>query len=66
MGGQQRGEVVVVGHGRQPREHVLQVGVGIEAAALSRDDERVEHGGAVPGLGVADEEPVLLVMASSP
>lgn len=43
MSGEQRGEVVVVGHGRQTREHVLELGVGIEAAALGGDDERVEH-----------------------
>ena len=49
---------------REVGEHVLQVGVGIESAALGGDEERVDHRGAVAGVGVSDEEPVLLVMRS--
>ena len=59
MGGQQRREIVLGGHRGQTREHVLEVGVGIEPAALGGDDQRVDDRGAVAGVGVADEEPVL-------
>ena len=59
MRGQQGAQIVGRGHGGQAGEHVAQVGMGIVAAALAGDDERVEHGGAVAGVGVADEEPVL-------
>lgn len=53
----------MVGHGWKAREHLLEVGVGIEAAALSRDDER---GGAVAGGEMADKEPVLRSQLARP
>ena len=56
MAGQQRAEVVFGRHRRQAGEHVFEVVVGIVAAALAGDDERVHDGGAVTGVGVADEE----------
>ncbi len=59
MGGQQGREIVLGRHGRQAGERVLQVGVRVVAVTLAGDEERVEDGGAVAGLRVSDEQPVL-------
>ena len=48
------------GHLRQAREHVAQVGLWVDAAAAAALDEGVEDGSAMAGLGLADEQPVLL------
>ena len=50
----------MVGHGRQAGEQVPDVGQGIDAAALAGDDDRVDDGGTLAGLGMSDEEPVFL------
>lgn len=57
--GQQRGEVVLVGHGRQAGEDVAQISERFDAVAQARDDDRVEDGAALAGVGMADEQPVL-------
>lgn len=62
--GREGAEVVLVGHPGQPGKDVLQVGHGILAAAFAGDDERVQDRRALPGVGVADKEPVLFVMCS--
>ena len=59
-------EIVLVGHRRQAGEHVAQVSRWLDAAALARDDDRVDDRGTLAGIRMTDEEPVLLVMASSP
>ena len=46
-------QVVVIGHPRQAREDVLEVGQWILAMAFARDDERVEDRGALAGIGMA-------------
>lgn len=57
--GQKRTEIILGGHRGQAREHVLQIGVRIVAAALAAHDERVDDRRAVAGVGLANEEPVL-------
>ncbi len=56
-------EVVAIGHPRQPGEEILQVGQRVLAVALARDDEGIEDGRALAGVGVPDEQPVLLAHA---
>ena len=48
----------------QPVEDVAQVGVGVFPVALAGDDDRVDDGGALAGIGMSDKEPVFLVMSS--
>ena len=60
---QQRSEVVAIAHAGQTREDVPQVGERVFAVALTRDDDRVEDGGALSGVGMADEQPVFLADA---
>ncbi len=60
---QQRSEVVTIVHARQTREDVPQVGERVFAVALTRDDDRVEDGGALSGVGMADEQRVFLADA---
>src|ERR1700677_1321818 len=55
-------EVVLVRHPGQPGEDVLQVRQGVLAAAFAGDDERVQDRRALPGVGVADKEPVSQIM----
>ncbi len=55
----ERGQVVAGCHLRQAGEHVAQVGEWILPVPLARDDDRVDDGGALAGVGMADEEPVL-------
>ena len=62
--GRERVEVVLVGHPGQPGEDVLQVRQRVDAAAFAGDDERVQDRRALAGIGVADKEPVFLVMRS--
>ena len=57
---------LAVGHVWQAREHFPQVGVGIKAATPAAFDDGVEDGAALASLGITDEEPVFLVMTSSP
>ena len=52
-------QVVLVGQAGQTGEDVLEVGERILAVALAGDDQRVEDGGTLPGLWMADEQPVL-------
>ncbi len=59
MGGQQRGEIVAIGHFRQASEDVAEVSKRILAVAAARDDERVDDRGALSGVGMTNEEPVL-------
>ena len=47
-------------HRGQAGEQVSDVGLRIMPVAQAGDDDRVEDGGALAGVGVADEEPVLL------
>ena len=48
-----------VGGMRQAGEDVVQVSVRIESATATRFDDGVEDGAAFPGLGFADEQPIL-------
>ena len=62
-GWSEQAQIVLVGHAWQPGEDVAQVGERVLAVALAGDDQRVEYGGALAGVGVADEQPVLLADA---
>ena len=64
--GHERGDVVLIGHSRQPGEDVAQVGVRIFSVTQTGDDQRVENGGALARIGMPEEEPVLLVMECIP
>jgi hypothetical protein len=59
-------EVVPGGHGGEPAQDIAQVDQRIDLSPLAGDDDRVDDRGALAGVGVADEEPVFLFMASSP
>lgn len=59
-------EVVAVGHQRQPGEDILHIGHRIFAVTLARDNQRVEDGGALAGVGVPDKQPVLFSDARGP
>ncbi len=56
---------LMVGHAREASQDIAEVGVGIETPAAATFDDGVNDGAAFAGFGVADEEPVLFVMASS-
>ena len=56
----------MIGHRRQAPEQVAHVDQRIEAAALAGGHDGVDDGRTLAGVGMPDEEPVLLVMASSP
>ncbi len=60
VGGSEGVEVVPRGHGWEPTQDVAQIGQGVDLPALAGDDDRVNDGGALAGVGVADEEPVFL------
>jgi hypothetical protein len=64
--GQERTQVVAIGHTGQAGEDVLEVRERILAVPLAGDDERVNDGRALAGVGVADKEPVLLPDAGRP
>ena len=55
-----------VGHRGKPGEHVAQVGVRIDAAAAATLDNGVEDGAALAGIGIAQEQPVLLTESGRP
>src|SRR5271165_1332766 len=57
---QQGVEVVLGGHSGQAAEDVAEVGHGVDAVALTGDDDRVDDRRALAGVGVADKQPVLL------
>ncbi len=50
----------MVGHGRKPGKRFAQVGESFDPVRIAGDYHRVEGGGAPTGVGLADEEPVLL------
>jgi hypothetical protein len=58
-GGQQRGEVVLVGHAGEALEHPFEVGEGVEPMPPHLLDEGIDHGAAPAGIGPTDEHPVL-------
>ena len=64
--GGERAQVIVIGHRWQPPEQIAHVDQRIDAAAPAGNDDRVNDGRALAGVGMPDEEPVFLVMASSP
>lgn len=51
-------QVVLVGEAGQAGQEIAEVGERVLAVALAGDDERVEDGGALAGVGVADQQPV--------
>ena len=55
---------MLVGHARQAHQNVLKVGKRFHAAAAAAFDDRVEDGAAVSGVGLANKEPVLAVIAT--
>ena len=63
---QQWREIVLVAHRGEAGEHVFHVGVRVFAVALTGDDDRVDDGRSLAGIGVADEEPVLLPNGRGP
>ena len=58
--GQQRPQIILVCHARQPGEQVFQESQGILAMTLTGHDQGVEDRGALAGVGVTDKQPVLL------
>lgn len=66
MGGQQRTQIVGRGHSGQATEHVAQIVVRIVTLVLTGDDQRVDDGGAIAGVRMADEEPVLHAQLARP
>jgi hypothetical protein len=48
-----------VGRFGQARQHVFEVGVGVDAALAATLDQRVDHGASPAGFLAADEQPVL-------
>lgn len=48
-GWQQRAEIVLVGHGRDPLQHVGQIGLGVVAVAAGAFHQGVDDGGALTG-----------------
>jgi len=61
--GREGSEVVLVRHPGQPGEDVLQVRQGVFPVSFAGDDERVQDRRALPGVRVADKEPVFLAYA---
>jgi hypothetical protein len=59
-------QVVLVGHAGQPGQEVAQVGERVFAVALAGDDQRVEDGRALAGVGMPDKQPVLFADAGRP
>jgi hypothetical protein len=59
MRGEQRTQIVLGSHRGQAREHITKIGVRVMTTALATDDERVDDRGAVTGVGMSYEEPVL-------
>jgi hypothetical protein len=55
-------QVILVGQAGQPDEDVAQVGERVPAVAQAGDDQRVEDGGALDGVGTTDQQPVFLPM----
>lgn len=66
VGGQQRRHIILIGHSRLAREDVFEVGKGFFAVALAGNDNRVDDGGALAGVGMTDEEPVSFSDARRP
>ena len=62
----ERAKIVLIGQARQPGDDVLQVRERVLAVALAGDNQRVEDGRALVGIGVPDEQPVLLADAGRP
>lgn len=58
--GGERTEVVLAVHRGQAGEQVADIDLRVVPMPEAGDDDRVEDGGALAGVGVADEEPVLL------
>src|SRR5215207_9941336 len=56
----------MIGHARQARERLAQVGQRIDAAAAAAFHDGVEDGSAFTGIGGADEQPVLLADGGGP
>lgn len=50
----------MIGCSGQAGEDVAQVGLGVDAPAAATFDQCVDDRAALPGVGVADEQPVLL------
>src|SRR5436190_24197632 len=57
---------LMIGHCRQPVEEILKVGIGIDLETAAVADEGVEHRGAISGLGIPYEQPVLLSDRAGP
>jgi hypothetical protein len=47
----------------QSTEDIAQVGVGFYAATAAALDDSVKYGAAVPGVGIAEKQPVLFCPA---
>src|SRR5215831_10873114 len=57
---------LLIGGTRQAREQVLEVAPGIYAAPATTDDYRVDHRAAPTGLGMPNEQIVLLTYGTGP
>lgn len=51
---------LAVGHVGQARQDFAQVSIRFDAPAPAAFNDGVEDGAAIPGVGLADEQPVLL------
>ena len=59
-------EVVAIGHPRQASEDIPHIGHRIFAVTLARDDQRVEDGRTLAGIGMPYKQPVLFSDARRP
>jgi hypothetical protein len=64
--GRQWYEVVLIGHLGQASQHVTQIRQRVFAVALAGDDNRVNDRTALAGVGMANEQPVLLSDSRGP
>ena len=51
-------EVILIGHGREFPEDILEVGEGIDAMSLTGHHDGVDDSGLIACTGMADEEPI--------
>ena len=55
---------LLIGHLWKPGEDISQVGVGVDSFPAAVLNDGVEDGRTLTGLGIAEEQPVFLVMRS--
>ncbi len=54
----------MVGHVGQAGQHIMEISEGIQPSASAVFNDSINDSAALAGIGVADEQPVLLVIES--